>query len=109
VRPWICFGRYGVTLCGRMFGLELYRHRLFECSTPVPAPNHPAHLIPASKAGHWEPGTVISVSGNCSPIAVARAAMGIDWMNRDELSEAIPPAYAEYIGRHLLNAMREAA
>lgn len=29
-------------------------------------------------------------------------AMGIPWMNRDELSEAIPPAYTEHIGGYLL-------
>jgi DNA (cytosine-5)-methyltransferase 1 len=28
--------------------------------------------------------------------------MGIDWMNRDELSQAIPPAYSEFIGAQLL-------
>jgi DNA (cytosine-5)-methyltransferase 1 len=26
-------------------------------------------------------------------------AMGIDWMLRSELAEAIPPAYSEFIGR----------
>jgi len=90
-----------VTLCGQMFGLELYRHRLFECSFTVPAPHHPPHLIPASKAGHWTPGTVMSVAGHVSPIAKAREVMDIDWMTRDELSEAIPPAYTEYLGLQL--------
>ena len=30
-------------------------------------------------------------------------AMGIDWMKRDELTQAIPPVFTEYIGRQLLN------
>lgn len=32
----------------------------------------------------------------------AAEAMGIDWMKREELTQAIPPAYTEFIGRHLL-------
>ena len=76
------FGNYGMTLCGRMFGLMLYRHRRFETSFSVRQLDHPPHRIPASKAGHWRPNTIISVSGNCSPIEEARRAMGIDWMPR---------------------------
>lgn len=90
-----------VTLCGTMFGLELYRHRLFESSFPIAAPSHPEHVMPASKAGHWKPGTVMSVAGHVSPMWKAREVMGIDWMNRDELSESIPPAYTQYIGEQL--------
>ena len=101
------FGNHGVMLCGSMFGLPLYRHRLFETSFPIESPKHPPHDIPASKAGHWRPGTIISVCGNCSPISVARKAMGIDWMNREELAEAIPPAYTEFVGRRLMQAELE--
>lgn len=86
-----------ITLCGQMFGLGVYRHRLFEASFPLTAPSHPAHKVSASRAGHWEPGTVMSVAGNFAPVAVAREAMGIEWMTRDELSQAIPPAYSQYI------------
>jgi DNA (cytosine-5)-methyltransferase 1 len=32
----------------------------------------------------------------------AAAAMKIDWMTRDEMCQAIPPDYTEYIGRELL-------
>lgn len=91
-----------ITLCGQMFGLELYRHRLFESNLPLVVPEHPAHVIPASKAGHWKPGTVMSVAGHVSPIAKAREVMEIDWMTRDELAEAIPPPYTEWIGTQLL-------
>jgi DNA (cytosine-5)-methyltransferase 1 len=48
-----------------------------------------------------KPGTVMSISGHVSPIAVAKEAMGIDWMNRSELAESIPPAYTELIGGFL--------
>ncbi len=32
--------------------------------------------------------------------------MGIDWMNRQEIVEAIPPAYTEFIGSRILEAVR---
>jgi DNA (cytosine-5)-methyltransferase 1 len=101
------FGAHGVMLCGTMFGRALYRHRWFEASFPLRAPGHPRHLLPASKAGHWRPGTVISVEGHCSPIDLAREVMGIDWMTRDELAESIPPAFTEYLGGFLMDALAE--
>jgi DNA (cytosine-5)-methyltransferase 1 len=100
-------GASGLLLCGFMFGLELYRHRLFEANFALPALHHPRHSVPASRAGHWKPGTIMSVSGHCAPITKAREAMGIDWLPRDYLREAVPPAYTEYIGLQL-NAALEA-
>lgn len=94
-----------ITLCGHMFGLELYRHRLFESNTILIEPMHPVHVKPASRAGHWTPGTVMSVAGHVAPIAHAREVMGIDWMTRDELTESIPPVYTEFIGRQLLDVI----
>lgn len=98
-----------ITLCGQMFGLELYRHRLVESNVWIEQPEHPAHVMPASKAGHWKPGTVMSVAGHVSPIAKAREVMGIDWMTRDELAESIPPAFTEHVGRYLIDHVRSAA
>lgn len=99
--------RPDVTLCGAMFGRELYRHRLFESNVPLPQPGHPEHAVPASRAGHWRPGTVMSVAGNVGGVAHARKIMGMDWTNRRELGEAIPPYYTEFLGRHLLAAITD--
>jgi DNA (cytosine-5)-methyltransferase 1 len=33
---------------------------------------------------------------------LADEAMGIDWMNWRELTQSIPPAYTEFLGRHAL-------
>jgi DNA (cytosine-5)-methyltransferase 1 len=93
-----------VVLCGAMFGRALYRHRLFESNFPIATPSHPEHVLPASKAGHWRPGTVMSVAGHFAPVAKAREIMDIDWMNRAELGEAIPPYYAEHVGGCLMAA-----
>lgn len=103
--PWVIENVVGaplldpITLCGWSLGLQLYRHRLFETNFNIIQPVHFAHKLPASKAGHWEPGTIISVAGHCAPMDMAREAMGIHWMNRAELVEAIPPAMARYIIR----------
>lgn len=111
-------------LCGCMFGLrtadwELRRVRWFEVSWPVPFTLRPPHV-------HLKP--ALAVVGNGQPsyyrhlfakrpdgkydyaayLAECKALMGIDWMTRDELSQAVPPAYSEYIARQLTPALTEA-
>lgn len=102
-----------IELCGSMFGLRTYRHRLFECSFPIAAPPHPPHVAKTAKMGRPpKPDEYIHVVGNFSGVAAAREAMGIKWLPRDKLREAIPPAYSEYIGRHAIahiNAARMVA
>jgi DNA (cytosine-5)-methyltransferase 1 len=94
--------RSPIVLCGTMFGYELYRHRLFEANFRVKEPPHPFHRVSAVHPDDWEPGKILSVVGNCSPIEHARKIMGdLDWMTADELSQAIPPFYTRYIGDSL--------
>ncbi len=92
-----------VMLCGSMFpSLKVYRHRFFETNFGHDRlhRHHPAHDAPQVKMGRpVRQGDFIQVVGNFSGVAYAREAMGIDWMTRDELREAIPPAYSEFIGR----------
>lgn len=100
-----------VTLCGSMFGLDVRRHRLFETSFPVlalscrhdlqsgdyPQATNRANRRKTVEIGVWR-----------IPLDVQRRAMGIDWMTREELSQAIPPAYSEFLARAFL-AQRKAA
>jgi DNA (cytosine-5)-methyltransferase 1 len=104
---------FPITLCGTMFGLwdetnniHLRRHRLFESLQLVLGLGgcFCAQVDVAHVAGHMGKlnrhrthGSVQAGYGN------AKIMMGIDWMNRDELSQAIPPAYTFWIGRQLLS------
>ena len=100
-----------ITLCGGSFGgLRVYPHRLFESNVHLKAPAHRPHDAPLTKMGRrLQPGHYMHVVGNFTGADDARAAMGIEWMTRDELREAIPPAYTEHIGRQLLSHIRRAA
>ena len=86
---------------------ELYLHRLFETSFPLLQLAHPAHTKPGGRAGHWKPGEVISVSGHCAPMWLAREVMEINWSTREELAEAIPPYYTEHVGEQLLHTIAQ--
>jgi DNA (cytosine-5)-methyltransferase 1 len=96
-------------LCGTMFGLRVFRHRLFMCNPMIlisPAScNHYGKSCNGGKNGDQKhpDGEFITVTGSVHPIAKAKKAMGIDWMRREELVEAIPPAYTEWIGGQLIS------
>lgn len=95
-------------LCGASFGLETYRHRLFETNWPLAVPDHPRHLARTTKMGRPpQPGEYMHIVGNFSGVDRAREVMGMPWATRDGLREAIPPAYTEFIGRELLAHVRE--
>jgi len=89
-------------LCGAMFNLGTYRHRLFETNFYVQVPNHPKHIARTTKMGRKPvDGEMMHVVGNFSGVEKAKRAMGIDWMTRDGLRESIPPAYTEFVGLYL--------
>lgn len=107
-----------VMLCGSMFGLgagghQLRRHRLFETNVAM-SPPPCAHTEPvigmygghvrcrSSKHGGRITRDFI---GQDKP-ALAREAMGIDWMTMNEMSQAIPPAYTRWIGEHVAREAR---
>ncbi len=108
--------RPDIVLHGHMFPkLRVIRRRHFETSWNGFA------LVPPLPKGLLRQGYMCPV-GNGTPsgirnmglphyrVADIQKAMDIDWMTRDELSQAIPPAYSEFIGRAAMrNAILEAA
>lgn len=117
-KPWVIENVPGspllspIVLCGTHFGLKVLRHRLFETWPRINPPEQSCKHPPrgsVGKAGHYgdkKPGDWVSVAGRGSRI-IGSAAMGIDWyMNRDEVSQAIPPYYTEWIGKRLLEVIQ---
>jgi DNA (cytosine-5)-methyltransferase 1 len=105
-----------IVLDGTMFpALRVIRRRLFECNFPVPL------LLGFDATGFIRRHQWVTVCGGGRCSGTPRAAnawhtnahknhaMGIDWMRRDELSQAVPPAYSEFIGRATLQNLRAAA
>jgi DNA (cytosine-5)-methyltransferase 1 len=96
------------TICGTGLGLGVKRHRWFETNFPVMSPPCGSHFNYVTVFGHS-----VELRGNKAKVRLKTAdgarAMGIDWMNRDELSEAIPPAYTQFIGEQLLEQMKRTA
>ncbi len=109
----------GPILCGSMFGLttetlELRRHRRFEAigwSWPVLLPAC-AHGQRVRVGGVYGGGgedrrTAGRGGGGFTPDAQTRRdLMGMPWATMAEVNEAIPPAYTEFIGGLLLEAIR---
>lgn len=114
-----------ILLCGLTFGLKVVRHRWFEIHPFIMSPGHSprqCHGAVTKKiaindpAGHGMLGhtyralTVAGHGGNSQSFRWQdwQEAMGIDWMNKQELTQAIPPAYTEYIGKYLMQAVLSA-
>ena len=102
-------------LHGGMFGLGVHRPRLFECSMFILTPQARSTKWPIGVYGTKPDGRTTyryrnngnykgkSLIRAAKSIEEAREAMDIDWMTWDEIREAIPPVYAEFIGRAAVN------
>lgn len=115
------FLRDPLKLCGSSFGLAVQRHRYFETNAP--------RLILTPHCRHAEQGRPIGVYGDhaqddeyyrrpdgtrrgnkAKSVEQAQQALGIDWMTEwDDLTDAIPPAFTEFIGAELLSILEVAA
>lgn len=119
--------RIDLMLCGEMFGRELHRHRWFEIhGFTILQPPHEKHKLSVKE------GTAAAVYGSNGSLFLVgkpnykelyeqfkknraadpqihltkgKKAMGIDWMNWTELTQAIPPVYTEFIGRWAMSQL----
>ena len=119
-------------LCGTMFQKSFYRHRLFAANWLWLAPGHPKHTVydPAKMTVHRAIKEMpLVVPGHNNPVntawrqyhdgaqaagvgvghakgwRLAAEAMNISWMNRTELTQAIPPVFSRHIGEQLLRVL----
>ena len=115
--PWIIENVPGaplrtvIQLCGSMFGLNstaeryLQRHRNFESSVLLLQPEcrHVGKAV--GVYGHGQAG-LLGQRMRTAKAPEARILMGMDWATRDGMSQAIPPAYTEFIGKQLMEHLK---
>jgi DNA (cytosine-5)-methyltransferase 1 len=124
-RPWVIENVEGAPLCDPVMicgasipGLRVIRHRIFESNLkldgiPCP-PRHPlvfTHDKRKAHHGRLDQDTAfvqVTGGGNCT-VANKRDAMGTPWMSGRGCNEAIPPAYAEHIGRQVMEHLEPVA
>lgn len=103
---------------GTMFGLGVIRRRCFETNWWLPQPMYLKRKKPIMQQSKVDPRIFIqksaycSVAGNGADGWSCRAAdwavaMGIDWMTREEIKQAIPPKYTEYAGKYLMGMVHK--
>ena len=102
--------RNPIRLTGEMFDLRVHRPRLFESNVPLIAPKGAGRQKNPVAIYGREDGRRLWTRKDGSELRVANLetasdAMGIDWMTWDEIREAIPPSYTEYVGCQLLDSL----
>jgi len=92
-------------LNGALFGMNIHRPRLFETSFEMPFILLPQNKKPIKMGRAVQDGDVLQPVGHFSGVEYAQQQMDIDWMGQSDLAQAIPPAYTEFIGKKLLEAI----
>lgn len=111
-RPWLVAP---VRLCGSMFDLDVRRHRLFETNWNLVPGWGCRHRIwsrryPAATNRRPNSRYTVEIGVRRIPLTVQKRAMGVDWeVTREELSQAVPPAYTELIGHQLMQHIQARA
>lgn len=103
-----------VKLCGTMFDLQVFRHRMFEAGgglPPLTAPGRCNHKGKKCVSPYFKEGgnmyTVCGSGGGWGSFAEWKCAMGIDWMTKKRpLTQAIPPAYTEHLGKQAMKYLQ---
>lgn len=97
-------------------GFQVRRHRLFEANWALAAPpcDHASQpvVLGVYGTGGGDNGRALRGGGGGVKVsgAAAAAALGIDWTtDQKRLSQAIPPAYTEHIGRQLIEQIGRVA
>ena len=99
-----------IILTGGMFGLGVERPRLFESNIPLATPPKAKCHNPVGVYGKLDGRRLFTrkdgtMQRAARTLTEGSTAMGIDWMQWHDLTESIPPAYTEHIGRQLIEAM----
>lgn len=98
--------RTDLVLCGSMFGLRVRRHRWFELSGfAAMAPSCRHDYLAVYVVGNGTPQWYRRKHGRNAGKDEWEAAMGIDWMTKAGIAQAIPPAYSEWIGTYAMMAL----
>lgn len=105
-----------IYLEGPTFALGVIRRRAFETNWRLGQPRFRRRKSPIMQRSKKDKEVFLQKSAYCQVtkngsdgwscrVADWRKAMGIDWMTRGEITQAIPPAYTEYIGHHLIEML----
>lgn len=99
-----------VRICGTGLGVRVRRHRYFETNWPlegIPCDHgrFTDRIFPGS-SNRPNGRTVMNVGEYRVPLTTQREVMEMPWADLYGISQAVPPAYTEHIGRQLMAYVR---